>query len=53
MGLLVELNEMGNTLIIVTHEADIAAYAPRQVRIRDGLIVSDEVVGVKHEGGEA
>lgn len=43
MGQLVRLNEMGNTLIIVTHEPDIAAYAPRQVRIRDGLIVSDEV----------
>ncbi len=44
MGLLRQLNEMGNTLILVTHEADIAAYAPRQVRIRDGHIVSDEVV---------
>jgi len=45
MGLLKKLNEMGNTLILVTHEPDIAAYAPRQVRIRDGRIVSDEVVG--------
>jgi len=43
MGLLKRLNDMGNTLILVTHEADIAAYARRQVRIRDGLIVSDEV----------
>ena len=43
MGLLKRLNEMGNTLILVTHEADIAAYARRQVRIRDGVIVSDEV----------
>lgn len=43
MGQLVRLNEMGNTLIVVTHEAEIAAYAPRQVRIKDGLITSDEV----------
>ncbi len=53
MDLLVKLNDMGNTLIIHTHEPDIAAYAPRQVRIRDGLIVSDEVTGVQHKGGEA
>jgi len=44
MSQLVRLNEMGNTLIVVTHEAEIAAYAPRQVRIKDGLIVSDAVV---------
>jgi putative ABC transport system ATP-binding protein len=43
MGLLKKLNDMGNTLILVTHEPDIAAYARRQVRLRDGLIVSDEV----------
>jgi len=53
MGQLAQLNAMGNTLILVTHEPDIAAYAPRQVRIRDGLIVSDEMVkrqlGVKSE----
>ncbi len=51
MGQLVKLNRMGNTLILVTHEPDIASYAPRQVRIRDGRIVSDEVVR-KGEGGE-
>ncbi len=44
MNQLVALNRAGKTLILVTHEADIAAYAPRQVRIRDGKIVSDEVV---------
>lgn len=43
LDLLKRLNDMGNTLILVTHEPDIAAYAKRQVRIRDGKIVSDEV----------
>jgi putative ABC transport system ATP-binding protein len=42
LDLLKRLNDMGNTLILVTHEPDIAAYARRQVKIRDGLIVSDE-----------
>ncbi len=44
MAQLVKLNDLGNTLILVTHEPDIAAYASRQVRIRDGQIVSDEKV---------
>jgi len=44
MELLKRLNEMGNTLILVTHEADIAAFARRLVRIRDGRIEGDEVV---------
>ena len=34
--------ERGVTIIVVTHEADIAAYADRTVTMRDGLIVSDE-----------
>jgi len=44
MELLKKLNEMGNTLILVTHEADIAAYAKRLVRIKDGVIISDEIM---------
>ncbi len=39
-----ELNDQGITLLIVTHEADIAQYAKRIVRIRDGLVLSDEPV---------
>jgi putative ABC transport system ATP-binding protein len=31
----------GNTVVLVTHEEDIAAYAKRVVRLRDGLIESD------------
>jgi putative ABC transport system ATP-binding protein len=41
MTLFKELNEKGNTIIMVTHEEDIAAYARRIVRLRDGKIESD------------
>ena len=41
MELLVELNEEGKTIIMVTHEPEIAAYAKRQIVIRDGVISSD------------
>jgi macrolide transport system ATP-binding/permease protein len=44
METLVRLNEeRGVTIIVVTHEADIAAYAGRVVTMRDGVIVSDEL----------
>ena len=36
-----ELNQIGNTIIIVTHENDIADHARRQVRFLDGIIVED------------
>ena len=39
MALLKNLNDEGRTVLIVTHEADIAAHCPRQIRIRDGRIV--------------
>ncbi len=42
MALLSKLNEAGKTIIMVTHENDIAAWARRVVRMRDGLIESDE-----------
>ena len=38
MELLVELNEAGKTIIIVTHEAEVAAYSRRQIHMRDGLV---------------
>jgi putative ABC transport system ATP-binding protein len=41
MGIFQQLNERGITIIMVTHEQDIAAYARRNVVMRDGLILKD------------
>jgi putative ABC transport system ATP-binding protein len=43
MGLFEELHREGNTIILVTHELDIAAHAHRIVRIHDGNIESDQM----------
>jgi putative ABC transport system ATP-binding protein len=43
MALLNRLHEGGNTIVLVTHEPDIAEYAHRVVHIRDGIIASDVV----------
>lgn len=41
MGLLEEIHQKGNTIILVTHEEDIAQHAHRIIRMRDGLIEND------------
>jgi len=41
MALIAGLHATGNTIILVTHEEDLASKAPRVVRVRDGAIVSD------------
>ncbi|MDW8228563.1 MAG: ABC transporter ATP-binding protein [Saprospiraceae bacterium] len=42
MALFEQLHRAGNTIVLVTHEADIARHAYRIVRLRDGLVESDE-----------
>ena len=44
MGVLQQLNERGMTIVMVTHELDIAAYSRRNVIMRDGQIIGDKPV---------
>jgi len=44
MAILQRLNKAGLTVVLVTHEPDIAAYAQRQIAFRDGLIAHDTSV---------
>ncbi len=41
MGLITDIHKLGNTVVLVTHEEDIAHYAKRVVRLRDGLVETD------------
>ena len=44
MGIFQQLNARGITIVMVTHESDIAAYAGRNIVMRDGTVQSDEAV---------
>jgi putative ABC transport system ATP-binding protein len=43
MNLFKEIHALGNTVIVVTHEEEIAQHAKRIIRLRDGIIESDEL----------
>jgi putative ABC transport system ATP-binding protein len=49
MAVLQTLNQHGITILLVTHEADIAAYAKRQITFRDGRVLSDERNGAPRD----
>jgi putative ABC transport system ATP-binding protein len=51
MAVLSELNEQGQTIVLVTHEKNIAAFAKRQVHLLDGLVEKDFIN--HHAGAEA
>jgi putative ABC transport system ATP-binding protein len=53
MALLTELNQAGKTIIMVTHETDIASWARRVVRMRDGHIESDARNETRHQRATA
>ena len=44
LGLLDELHDAGRTIVLITHDAEVAKAAQRTVRIRDGLLVRDEAL---------
>jgi len=47
MSILMKLNQMGKTIVLVTHESEIAARARRIIQMRDGEVISDKVVSVE------
>jgi putative ABC transport system ATP-binding protein len=49
MAIFQQLNERGITIIMVTHEQDIAAYARRNVMMRDGMILDDHLVSQRSD----
>jgi putative ABC transport system ATP-binding protein len=53
MALLQRLNRAGLTVVLVTHEPDIAAYASRVLAFRDGHVLSDEPVLASRDAAEA
>ena len=42
LGIFDRLHQRGRTVVVITHEAEVAAHAQRIIRLRDGLVMSDE-----------
>ena len=53
MGVFQKLNDQGITIIMVTHELDVARYTKRMVILRDGKIVTDEAVANRSVADQA
>ncbi len=53
MALFTELNRRGRTVVLVTHDAEVARYARRVITVQDGRIVSDEVNRGREDPGPA
>ena len=49
MGLFQELNRQGKTIVMVTHEPELAAYTKRIITLRDGELVSDKTVNERRD----
>ena len=49
LGVFSRLNAEGRTVVLITHESDVAARARRVVRLSDGLVLSDEPAGAREE----
>ena len=52
MALFQQLNDQGITIVVVTHEPDVAVYATRIVQMRDGQILSDQPVTNRHSAAK-
>ncbi len=50
MKMIHDLHEKGNTIILITHDTEVAEHAPRVIHIRDGKITSDERHGTARKG---
>lgn len=53
LELLHELNEAGTTVVVITHDRDVAGSLPREVRLKDGRIEHDSAGRIEHDSTAA